>query len=338
LPRRKTPDSDSTTVLLNLYSHRKLWNLSEGRDEDLARRFPSVRFELTADRSVLKERLPHADVLFSWHLPADLFHLAKKLRWIHTPAAGIDHLLYPAMRGSDIALTNCRGLSGDVMAEHLLALMLAFSRRLHEAVRMQHSQRWGQDHMWSTSPIPFRLAGRTVGIVGLGGIGTELARRAKALGMQVLSMRRTPAPKPRFVDELLGADGLDDLLERSDFVVLCVPLTQETRGMIGARELSKMKKSAYLLNVGRGEHINETALVRALRAGSIAGAALDVFQNEPLPRRSIFWRVPNLIVSPHYAGTYPEHMDRATDLFAENLRLYLAGRKLKNLVDKKTGY
>jgi len=156
--------------------------------------------------------------------------------------------------------------------------------------------------------------------------------------MNVLAIRRRPAKKPRFVDELLGRERLDELLERSDFVVLSLPLTPETRGLIGARELRKMKKTAYLLNVGRGEHVDEAALVRALRDKSIAGAGLDVFQTEPLPRRSKLWRAPNLLVSPHYSGTYPEHMDRAADLFAENLKRFLTKRTLKNLVDKKAGY
>lgn len=338
MPRRKPTDAAKHTVLINLFSLRKIWNLPDGGDERLARHFPEVRFELAADRTVLREKLPQATILYSWHLPPDLFPLARNLRWVHTPAGGIDHFLYPAFVSSDVLLTNCRGIAGDAMAEHLLALMLACSRRLPEVFRMQAHQRWGQDTMWSTDPTPFRLAGRTVGIVGLGGIGLELARRTKQLGMEVVGVRRHKGTRPRFVDELLPHDGLDTLLARSDFVVLTLPLTRETRGLIGMREIEKMKRSAYLLNVGRGELINETALVRALRNRLIAGAALDVFQTEPLPRRSVFWRVPNLIVSPHFAGTYPEHMERATGLFARNLGRFIAGRKLENLVDKKAGY
>ena len=332
------PDVESLTVLLNLFSHRKIWNLPEGRDEELSRRFPDVRFVLVADRAALRESLPRADALFSWHLPPEILPLARRLRWLHTPAAGIEHLMYPALRSSDILITNCRGLAGDAIAEHMLALMLALSRRLHDVVRLQLSQRWGQDFMWSSEPTPFRLAGRTLGIVGLGGVGGQVARRAKALGLRVVAIRRKASAKSRFVDLLLAPDRLPELLEQSDFVALAVPLTPQTRGLIGAQELAKMKRSAYLLNAGRGELVNETALVRALRERAIAGAALDVFQNEPLPRRSILWRVPNLIVSPHYAGTYPEHLSRATDLFEENLRRFIAGGPLKNLVDKKVGY
>ncbi len=336
-PRSKLPRE--VTVLLNLFSHRKIWNLPDGRDEQLAAKFPGVRFEMAADPSVFREKLPTADVLYSWHLPAPLFQSARRLKWMHTPGAGIDHLMYPQLRGSEIQITNGAGLSGDAMAEHLLAIMLAFSRRLHDAMRLQARQRWGQDLMWSTDPVPFRLEGKTVGIVGLGGIGEELARRAKALGMRVVGVRRHPEKRPpKFVDAMGGPGQLDDLLEQSDFVVLAAPLTPETRGLIGARELAKMKNTAYLLNVARGELINETALVRALRGKTIAGAGLDVFQNEPLPDRSIFWRVPNLIVSPHFAGTYPEHMHRATDLFEENLARFLKGKPLRNLVDKKAGY
>jgi phosphoglycerate dehydrogenase-like enzyme len=338
VPRQAAGGAEPLSVLLNLYSHRKIWNLPDKRDDELERRFSGLHFIRAADRTALRENLPSADVLFTWHLPPDLCSRARRLRWLHTPAAGIEHLLYPKLRRSDVLLTNSHGLAGDAMAEHLLALMLAFSRRLHDAFGWQQSQRWGQDLMWSTEPTPFRLSGKTVGIVGLGGIGAELARRAKHLGMRVIGIRRRAGKRMRFVDQLLTPDRLDVLLETSDFVVLAVPLTPETRGLIGARQLAKMKKSGYLLNVGRGEQINESALVRALRSGSIAGAALDVFQSEPLPRRSILWRVPNLLISPHYAGTYLEHMDRATDLFEENLTRFLSGRKLKNLVDKTAGY
>jgi len=339
-PRRTGGGSDGepVCVLLNLFSHRKIWNLPEGRDEEMRRRFPEVRFTLAAGAAAFRENLPKADVLFSWHLPPGMLPHARRLRWLHTPAAGIEHLLYPALRASEVQITNGRGLAGDAMAEHALALMLTLSRRIHDAVRMQIAQKWSQDLFWASEPAPFRLAGRTLGIVGLGGIGSELARRARALGMRVMGIRRRPGPRPRFVDVLLGPEGMPQLLEQSDFVVLSAPLTPETRGMIGAAQLGRMRKTAYLINVGRGEMVNESALVRALRAGKIAGAALDVFQTEPLPRRSILWRAPNLLISPHYAGTYPEHVARAADLFEENLRRFLRGRSLRNLVDKEAGY
>jgi phosphoglycerate dehydrogenase-like enzyme len=158
--------------------------------------------------------------------------------------------------------------------------------------------------------------------------------------MRVIASRKSPPGRSPGIARMFGRDQLGELLEESDVVVLTVPLTSETRSMIGAKELRRMKRSAYLVNVGRGEQVDESALIRALREGAIAGAALDVFQREPLPKNSVLWRVPRLLVSPHYAGTYPEHMARATSLFLENLALYLSRgrRQLKNTVDKERGY
>ena len=216
---------------------------------------------------------------------------------------------------------------------------LALARRLPEAVRFQAHQQWGQDHLWKTEPTPFSLSGKVLGIIGLGGVGAALAKRALAFDMTVHACRRSAGKAPRGVSKIHPPAQVGELLAESDFVAVTAPLTPETRGLIGAKELKRMKKTAFLINVGRGEHIDEAALIRALREKSIAGAALDVFQREPLPKNSVLWRVPGLLVSPHYAGTYPDHMEKATRIFVENLGHFLAGKtsKLKNVVDKQRG-
>jgi phosphoglycerate dehydrogenase-like enzyme len=338
MPRSRR--DDDTVLLLNVDSHRKIWNLPPGTLEEIASRFAGLKVVRTSESLPLRAAIPQADILYTWGLPREAFPLARRLKWVHTPAAGVDHLLYPAFVQSDVLLTNSRGLAGDAMADHAFSLILALARRLPEAVRFQSQHRWGQETLWTTPPPPIALHGKVLGIVGLGGVGIELAARARAFGMTVLATRRSSGKHPSTVSKVLAPDQLPDLLEASDFVVLCPPLTQQTRGMIGRKELRRMKKTGYLVNVGRGELIQEAALITALREGWIAGAALDVFATEPLPRNSVFWNLPGLLITPHYAGTYPEHVARATALFLENLKYFLAGKRsrLKNLVDKSRGY
>lgn len=327
-------------LLLNVDSHRKLWSLPEGAAETIAARFPQLKVVRARDAASLRANLPLADILYTWNLPREQFPLARRLKWVHTPAAGVDHMMYPALMQSGILLTNCRGVAGDAMADHIFATMLALARRLPDSVRLQSQQRWGRDLFWNTDPVPFSLSGKVLGIIGLGGVGIELARRAHAFGMRIIANRRTGTKGAKYVSKLLGPDQLLDLLAESDFVALAAPLTPETRGLIGSKELRRMKKTAYFINAGRGEQVNEGALIKALREGWIAGASLDVFHQEPLPKNSVLWRVPGLLITPHYAGTYPEHMARATDLLVQNLALFLAGKKnkLKNLVDMRRGY
>src|SRR5712691_367032 len=298
--------SEQVVLLLNVDSHRRIWSLPDGAQDAIAARFPQLRILKAHDAASLRAHLPVADILYTWHLPPALFSLARRLKWLHTPAAGVEHLLHPSLRQSDVILTNCRGIAGDAMADHAFAMMLALARRLPDSVRLQTQQRWGQDLFWSTSPAPFTLNGKVLGIVGLGGVGIELAKRASAFGMEIVATRRRDAKPPRYVKKLLKHEQLAELLAESDFVVITAPLTAETRGLMGPRELRRMKKTAYLVNVGRGEQVDEGALIRALREGWIAGAALDVFQREPLPKNSVLWRVPGLFITPHYAGTYPE--------------------------------
>jgi phosphoglycerate dehydrogenase-like enzyme len=338
MPRKR--QTQETALLLNVDSHRALWNLPKGTVEEIGARFPRVKVLKTSEKMPLRALIGQADILYTWHLSREVFPLARRLQWVHTPAAGVDHLLYPSFVQSDVLLTNSRGLAGDAMADHAFSMILALARRLPDAVRFQVQHRWGQEVLWTTPPPPVALHGKVLGIVGLGGVGVQLAARARAFGMTIIATRRFTTKKPPALARIYLPDELPELLAESDFVVLCPPLTPQTRGMIGRKELRRMKKTAYLVNVGRGELVQDAAIIAALREGWIAGAALDVFGTEPLPRNSVFWNLPGLLITPHYAGTYPEHVARATALFLDNLKLFLAGKRsrLKNLVDKKLGY
>jgi phosphoglycerate dehydrogenase-like enzyme len=315
-----------------------VWTLPPERVADLARAFPEVEFVSPADRAAAEAELPAADVVYGWVLRPDNLHRAERLRWVHVSAAGVAPLLFPGFVESPVVLTNGRGLHAAAMAEHALGVVLAFARKLHLARDRQRERTWAQQELW-VGPPPLRaVEGSTLGLVGFGAIGRAVATRARALGMQVLAVRRRPAADPAPADAQWGPERLDDLLAASDWVVLCPPLTAESRGLLSAERLARMKPDAVLVNLGRGALVDEPALVAALAGGRLAGAALDVFAEEPLPPDSPLWGMPQVIVTPHVSGLGPAYWERAVAQFAANLRRFLAGAPLENVVDKRAGY
>jgi len=276
-------------------------------------------------------RAADAQVVFAGHWSDDLWKAAPQLRWVQSGGAGVERFLTPGFIASPILLTNAAGVYAIPIAEHVIALLLAFARGLHRTVRSQLAHQWEY-------PEVRELRGATLGIIGMGGIGTEVARRAKGLGMRVIAVRRRPERPREFADDLRGADALPWLLAESDYLALCTALTPNTRHLIGEAELRIMKPTAFLVNIGRGGLIDEPALASALQSGAIAGAGLDVFAHEPLPAHSPLWDMPNVIITPHDAGDSPHSHHRLMALFCENLRRYLAGEELLNLVDKREGY
>ncbi|MCX6543808.1 MAG: D-2-hydroxyacid dehydrogenase [Acidobacteria bacterium] len=322
-------------VLVAIYSPSEAWTIPPSFVDVLRRRFPGVVFSHAEDHADLIRLLPEADVAFTSVLTPRALELAPRLKWVHSSAVGVGSMLFPAMVASPVVLTNSRGMSAASVAEHAIALMLAALRRLPETIRAQDGRQWIQPQL---SGLPM-LDGRTLGIVGLGAIGCRVARIGSAIGMTVVGTRReTDWPVPEGVAEALGPSDLPRLLEASDVVVLSAPLTAETRGMIGRSEFARMKRTAWLINVARGKLVQEDALVDALRSGTIAGAALDVFEHEPLDQASPLWAMPNVIVTPHVAGFRADYWEAAVDLFSDNLRRYLAGEALLNVVDKRAGY
>lgn len=324
-------------VLVAIFGEVESWTISTEGVARLRAGAPHVEVVHARTADELVEGVVEADVAFSWRIDARALSHARRLRWIHTPAAGIGPaLLSDTLRRSDIVLTNSRGLNAPSVAEHAWALVLAMARRLPEAVARQATSTWAQNEL--TTPAPRLLQGLTLGIVGLGTIGTAVARPGRAFGMRIVATRRhADRPSPD-VDAIYPPTDLDRLLATSDVVVVAAPETIETKRLIGAGELALMKRDALLVNVGRGTLIDEAALVAALHAGHLGGAALDVFVEEPLPADSPLWTAPRLIVSPHLGGVRGDYWDVAVDLFLENLRRFENTEPLLNVVDKDAGY
>jgi phosphoglycerate dehydrogenase-like enzyme len=315
-----------------------MWNLPRELVSKLAAEVAHVEVMSPATREEAEALLPEADVVLGYIVrPANLSR-ARRLRWIHATSAGVTGVLFPELVESPVVLTNGRGLHADAMAEHALAMMLAFARKLHVARDAQRAREWTQSSAWEEPPGIDSLVGATLGLVGLGAVGSAIAVRAKALGMRVLAVRRRPAADPAPADEQWPVSRLEELLPRVDWLVLAAPHTPVTERMIGAWELSLMKQSARLMNLGRGALVDESALIEALRTRRIAGAALDVFEAEPLPRTSPLWEIPDVIVTPHTSGLGPRLWERAMEQFAANLRRFIAGEPLENVVDKQAGY
>ena len=294
-----------------------------------------------------------AEVLYAGSPPRDLSR-APRLRWAQLHLAGVNALFdHPLYAASSIPLTTTSGVHANTIAEYAVAMLLALAHRVPRMVQWQAKGAWPPDSQRWPLFVPTEVRGATLGIIGYGSIGRELARIAKsAFAMTVLACKRDPSqrvdggyalpgtgdPEGRLPDEWMGTDRLHDLLRRSDVVVMCAPLTPATRLMIGEKELAAMKASAYFINVGRGATVDEPALARVLAEGRIAGAAVDVFAEEPPPAGHPLYGVDRVILSPHVSGFIPSYDDKCVELFAENLRRFLAGEPLLNLVDRAAGY
>jgi len=277
--------------------------------------------------------LAEVEVLFSFRLPQNVITRSPKLKWVQVMTAGVDRFLDTEMLKSSVVMTNASGIHATPIGEFVLGLMLMFVKQSALCFQLKQEKQWRR---FTTSV----LRSKTVGVVGLGSIGHEVARLAKAFGMRVLATRRSTKQvgQAQCVDIMLPLEQLRQLLAESDFVVLAVPLTTETAKLIGGKELRAMKPTAHLINIASGGVVDEEALVRALDEGWIAGAGLDVFTTEPLPPENRLWEFPNTILSPVVSGGMEDYVIQVTELFSENLRRYLDGKKLFNVVNKKKGY
>jgi phosphoglycerate dehydrogenase-like enzyme len=224
------------------------------------------------------------------------------------------------------------------IAEHTLGVMLALARKLHLARDVQFARRWTQVETWKDAPRLGELRGATLGLVGFGRIGREIAVRAKAFGMRVIAVRRRPALESTPADAQWGLERLDDMLELADWLVVCAAHTPETDRLLTAERLAHLKPGAAFVNIARGAIVDEAALIEALHAGRIGAAALDVMAEEPLPPESPLWTMPNVIVTPHISGLGPRYWERSVEMFGDNLRRYVAGEPLENVVNKRAGY
>jgi phosphoglycerate dehydrogenase-like enzyme len=280
-----------------------------------------------------KEMLARAEVIFGWRPPPNVIDRAPRLKWFQSFLSGVDSILDEKIVNSDVVITNTSGLQAGQLTELVFEFMLMFVKKAPQYFRYQQVRKWERH-------IPGRLEGKTLGIIGLGKIGTHMAYIGKAFDMRVVATRRsvkkvTPA---RNVEAVYPLDQLNRLLNESDFVVSVLPSTPATYKMIGEKEFRQMKPSAYFINVGRGNTVVEEDLVRALEEKWIAGAGLDTYFVEPLPVDSKLWGFPNVIMTPHVAGQMEDNIPRVTDLFCKNLELYVAGKPLITVVKKKQGY
>jgi phosphoglycerate dehydrogenase-like enzyme len=328
-----------TKLLIVVHHEFDLWNVPAWFSERLRADFPAVKVEHRSSYEGAEEHLRQCEVLFAFSLRPEQFKLAQNLRWIHTPTAAVHQLLFPELVGSDVVLSNAREVHGPVVAELVIALMFALAKKIPQAVRLQQKHVWGKSAVWNDGPRPRELAGGTLGLIGVGGIGRAVALMASALGMRVIAVREhSEKEPPQGVDAVYASARIDKVLAQSDFVVVAAPLTETTRGLINAERLAAMRPDAYLINVGRGPHVDEAALAEALRNHRIAGAALDVFDQEPLPPDSLLWDLENLLITPHTGSLTEKLWQRHHAVFSENLRRYLAHEPLLFTVDKQKGY
>ena len=273
-----------------------------------------------------------ADAYYGRMTPA-LLAAGKKLRWIQATSAGLDGYYFPELRDSDVTVTNLRGIYSDVIAEHVFALLLSMARGIPAYFRSQ------QEGRWESKDVPvIHVAGTTLGVLGLGGIGLAVAERGHAFGMRVLALDPAPKGRPDYVERVYGVHELHEMLGEVDFFVICAPHTGETDRMIDAAALKAMKSSAIFINIGRGKVVDLAALTRALGNGEIAGAGLDVFEEEPLPEGHPLWAMENVMITPHVAAISDRIEDRRIGLILDNIQRFRDGEPLLNVVDNKRGY
>ena len=339
-------------MVLNFRETRPVWSAPDAVLARIASAFPRdwiveivrARADGRGDGGAVSDEalaaVRNAEVYMGFGAPVDILRAASPtLRWVHTGTAGVGALLYPEMRAADVILTNSAGVHAPPIADTVMGMILHFARGMDHAVHAQARA------VWDSAPFEraldgtiFELAGATLGLIGTGGIGHEVAKRAIALGMRVNAVRRSDAPGPDGVAMLRGDDALAHLLEGSDVVLVAVPSTGATRGLLDRAALGRLRRNAILINVSRGDVIDEDALATILRTGRIRGAALDVFRTEPLPPESPLWNLSNVLITPHVSGITPRFWEREATLILDNIARYLSSQPLRNVVDKQAGY
>jgi phosphoglycerate dehydrogenase-like enzyme len=304
----------------------------------IRRRWPEMRVLHLPNYDRLPEELPDTDIFLGYSLRPKQLQDAKKLKWIHSTAAGVAQLMYPELRDSGILVTNPSGIFSVPMAEHTMGLLLALARNFPDSVRQQDQSHWSQQELWDKPQHLTELNGQVLLIVGYGSIGRELARRAKAFDLRVWGVTRSGKGDLAHAERIVPASQLDEVLPLADYVVIAAPETPETKHLIGDPQLARMKPGARLINVSRGSLLDESALVRSLTSGTLGGAALDVAETEPLPPESPLWKAPNLFITPHTSAVSDRLWNRQTSLFMELLERWFDGREMFNRVDFSRGY
>ena len=334
----RSPEHPIRKLLIFVHHPFDQWNAPAWFPERLQQAFPQFSVVNLPDYTRVDEEIMDAEIVIAWSIRPEQITAAKKLRWIHSPAAAVHLLIFPELVNRDIILTNAREVHGPVVAEHVIALIFALAKKIPGSARLQEKHVWGQQILWDETPRIREVAGATLGMIGLGSIGRPVVKSAKALGMRVMAVREHPEKGSDGADEIFAPAQIDLVFRQSDYIVLAAPVTPNTKAIANAERLALMKPDACLINVGRGQLIDEAALAAALFDRKIGGAALDVFPKEPLVADSPLWEVPNLLITPHTAALTDKLWERHYALFSENLRRYLVGQTLLALVDKRKGY
>jgi len=314
-----------------------VWSIPDHEVDRLAASLPDDVVVNAPESDARLREYPAADVLFTTRISADQFAAARSVRWMHSSAVGVGPLLPPEVVAGDVIVTNSKGVHSEAIAEHALALLLAVRRGLHLSRDRQSASTWAQEELQARH-VPVAEATEVV-VIGLGSIGLRIATMCAGLGMRVVGVRRHSArPVPQFIRQVYPTADLRTALRTADAVILAAPQTDDTRALIGRDELAVMKPTAVIVNIARGRLIDDEALVAAVEEGRVLGAGLDAFRREPLPAESPYWRLPEVLMSPHTASFAGDYWAPVVDLFLENIRRFKAGEPLLNVVDKRLGY
>jgi phosphoglycerate dehydrogenase-like enzyme len=301
-------------------------------------RYPEMSVVHLPNYDSLPQELPGTHIFVGAFLrPAQLAH-ASELQWIHSTAAGVSQLMYPELKNSGVIVTNTSGISSVPIAEHTMGLILALARNFPDSFYFQSRAQWAQQELWDKPQLISEINGCVLLVVGYGSIGQELARRARAFDMRVWGVTRSGKGDATHAERILPVSQLNDALPHADYVVIAAPETPETKHLIGAEQIARMKRGARIVNVARGSLLDELALIEALQSGALGGAALDVTSQEPLPPESPLWHASNLFITPHTSAISERLWQRETDLFMKLLDEWFSGKELSNRVDFSRGY
>ncbi len=315
-----------------LMINNSIFSINEYYQKQIMDIAPGSVLTVVKNKEVSTELIQEADIIFGWP-QIGLLKEAKNLKWLHLPSAGADgYTNKESYYNKDVKLTNSSGVFGLPIAEHVFAMILSYNRNLQDYAYNKSEKKW------KVIPVVRDFYGSTIGIIGLGDIGTEVTKRAKAWGANVLAVKRNVSDIPQNVDKLYSLEDIDEVLEQSDYVILSLPETAKTKGIMTEARLRKMKPHAFLVNIGRGALVDQDVLIKALKEKWIGGAGLDVTTPEPLPEDSPLWKLSNVIITPHTSGSSPTNIQRRFVIFNRNLKLYLENKPLKNTVDFTEGY
>lgn len=325
-------------VLISIQQPVAQWQIPAEGVAALRARFPHIEFIHATSDDERARGLANCDAAYTWILKAGEFATATKLRWVHTSAVAVETLCLPELFARGVVVSNTRGVQAIPIAEHVLAVVLALSKQLPLVLEHQRHAHWAQNDFMGER-LPWLLRGRTLGLVGVGTIGSEIASRARAFGMRVVALRRrTGQSEVPAIDEVFDAGQLDAFLRQTNVLVIAAPLTPQTLGLIGEQQIARLPAGAVIVNVGRAKIIDTEALMAALHSGHLAGASLDVYPQEPLPAEHPLWTCPNVILTPHTSGFRQGHWEEVVELFAENLARFERGELPKFRVEPELGY